>query len=472
MKRSVITLLTLCLGFATKAQQGYSSGTMGMLQSEEYYNAYLDNKQLTEVQKKQYREYALAGLLPQRVVPEEIINYHHHMIALPSGKDKVSLVPELTEHPLEQGHYLMQVGIATGTELPKDRKPIGVMYILDISGSMGDGKLENAKKAMIASLDKIYPTDYFGIVLFDDHAEVFIPYGEFANHKADIVSKINGLSTRGGTNILSGLDLGIHQMMGGELPEHAKSILLVTDGNTNVGETDKDKMVMKYKEMSGNSIRISTMGIGIDLRQDLLRDLTTSTHGQFHYIERHEDIQKTCVNEFASLTSPIGKNVMLSIDLPVGFELKKVYGASEWVLKEGTLQVKLEDINYYLTQVILLDLEPGLDVNVSSAKLTATLSYFDYMTGEAEQIVSNTDIITPESEKLYQDLLKNFLIADWATELKNISEAYHAKPDVETLKQKVGALLSYPLVGMESIEKDEDVLRIKTIFEKVSKLVA
>ncbi len=471
MKRSALLLIGLC-SFASFAQYGYSSGTMGMLRSDEYYTAYVDGKDLTEEQKKNYRDQALAGLLPQRIVPEEIINYHHHLIAIPSGKNKVSLVPELTEHPLNQGHYLMQVGIATATELPADRKPVGVMYVLDISGSMGDGKLEKAKDAMIASLAKMSSDDYFGVVLFDDQAQVLIPYEKFGSRKADIIAKVKAVTTNGGTDILKGLDLGIDQLTKGSLPEHPKSILLLTDGNTNVGETNKDEVIRKYMERSGNSIRVTTMGIGIDLHQDMLRDLSSRTHGQFHYIEDYADVQKTCVNEFASLTSPIGKEVMLSVNIPAGFELKKVYGASSWVLKEGLLQINIEDLNYQLTQVVMLDLEQDNNLKMNTKDLNATLTYTDYMNGTPISLKSTTTVLTAENKELYEDMMKNFLIADWAVELKNISDAYHAKPDTDALKQQVGALLSYPVMNLGSIEKDEDVERLKTIFEKVSKLVA
>jgi dihydroneopterin aldolase/uncharacterized protein YegL len=457
--------------FHAFGQDGYSSGTMGMLQSQ-YYEAYVNDKDLSKEQKDFYRSGALKAILADRIVPEEILNYHRHLIAMPAKGSKVNLAPEFTEHPLLQNHYLMQLGIASDTVIPQNRKATGIMYVLDISGSMSDGKLEKAKEAILASLGRMYPTDYFGITLFDDQAEVLIPYQLFGARKTDIINKVKALTTRGGTNILSGLDMAIDQMMNDDLTEHPKSILLLTDGNTNVGVTEKDELIQAYQAKTKNSVRITTMGIGIDLHQDLLRDLSEKTHGQFHYIERYEDIQKTCVNEFGSLAFPIGKNVMLSVEIPACFNVKQVYGASSWVLKEGVLQIPLADINYFLTQVVLVDLELNNDVKMSIDQLKSTLSYTDYSEGTSQKMEEETHVITSEKTALYTDFMKNFLIAYWAVELKSMSEAYAVDQDEKQLQTKINELLNNPLVSNNAINTDKDVLRIKTVFEKLTVLLS
>lgn len=472
MKRSVLFLLSLSCMFSAQAQQGYSSGTMGMLQSESYYEAYVNNKDLSSDDKAYYRNGALEGLLPEKVVPEEMINYHHHLIALPEKGSKVNLAPVLVEHPLQQNHYLLQLGIATETVVPDEHGSVGVMYILDISGSMQGEKLEQAKKAMIASLDKMSPSDYFGVTLFDNTAEVLIAYEKFGKRKEEIVKKIEALTTRGGTNIMAGLDMGIDQMMTMNLPEHPKSILLLTDGNTNVGVTEGGQIIENYRKRTNNGIRITTLGIGIDLRQDMLRALSSETHGQFHFIERDEDIFKTCVNEFSSLTSPIGKSVVLSVQIPAGFDLKKVYGASEWVMKEGVLQVQIDDINYFLTQIVMVDLELSSTVKMDISKLEAELSYTDAMDGKAVSLKSKAAVVTAEDEKAYRDIMKNYLISDWATSLRDFSQAYRSTKNVDVLKKNVGDLLNNPLIADPSLSKDEDIVRIKTVFEKIAQLVA
>jgi hypothetical protein len=471
MKTRFVILLSFTLSLNSFAQDGYSSATMAMLQSQHYDN-YVNSKGLSKEEKEYYRTGALKVILADKIVPEEILNYHRHLIALPQKGQKVNLVPELTEHPLLQNHYLMQLGIASDTVIPQHRKPTGIMYVLDISGSMGDGKLEKAKEAILASLERMYPTDYFGITLFDDQAEVLIPYEAFGSRKKDIIHQVKQLSTRGGTNILSGLDLAIDKMMVDKLPEHAKSILLLTDGNTNVGVTQKDELIKQYQTKTKNGVRITTMGIGIDLHQDLLRDLSEQTHGQFHYIERYEDIEKTGVKEFGSLAFPIGKEVMLSVEIPACFDVKQVYGASSWVMKEGVVQIPLVDINYFLTQVVMIDLELNSEVKMNTKELTASLAYTNYTEGNREVLESKTTVISSDNSPLYNDFMKNFLIAHWAVELKNISEAYAVNPDEKALQKKVEEMLNNPLVSNKMLLSDKDVIRMKEVFDKLAVLVS
>ncbi len=51
------------------------------------------------------------------------------------------------------------------------RPPAKVVIVLDISGSMS-GYMETVRTTLLNMLSKLRPDDYFGIVLFDNVAEV------------------------------------------------------------------------------------------------------------------------------------------------------------------------------------------------------------------------------------------------------------------------------------------------------------
>jgi hypothetical protein len=68
--------------------------------------------------------------------------------------------------------------------------------------------------------------------------------------------------------------------------------------------------------------------------------------------------------------------------------------------------------------------------------------------------------------------MKNFLIAHWAVELKNISEAYAVNPDEKALQKKVEEMLNNPLVSNKMLLSDKDVIRMKEVFDKLAVLVS
>ena len=52
-----------------------------------------------------------------------------------------------------------------------------MQVVLDRSGSMDGERLDAAKQALGALVDRLDPTDRFGVVAFDDEVQVVVPAG-------------------------------------------------------------------------------------------------------------------------------------------------------------------------------------------------------------------------------------------------------------------------------------------------------
>src|SRR5687768_3868066 len=69
----------------------------------------------------------------------------------------------------------------TAPPAPQDatpRQPSTLEVVLDRSGSMTGGRLDGAKLALTGLIDKLDPTDNFGLVVFDHEVEVVVPAGQ------------------------------------------------------------------------------------------------------------------------------------------------------------------------------------------------------------------------------------------------------------------------------------------------------
>jgi Ca-activated chloride channel family protein len=60
------------------------------------------------------------------------------------------------------------------------RPPAAVQVVLDRSGSMAGERLDAARRALTALVDRLDPSDAFGLVAFDDTARVIVPAGPVA----------------------------------------------------------------------------------------------------------------------------------------------------------------------------------------------------------------------------------------------------------------------------------------------------
>ena len=74
-----------------------------------------------------------------------------------------------------------EVSILIELEAPEapttERAPSALQIVLDRSGSMSGPPLEGAKKALAGVISRLDPHDVFGVVAFDNEAQVAVPAG-------------------------------------------------------------------------------------------------------------------------------------------------------------------------------------------------------------------------------------------------------------------------------------------------------
>uniref|UniRef100_A0A5B6Z9T2 Putative inter-alpha-trypsin inhibitor heavy chain H3 isoform X1 n=1 Tax=Davidia involucrata TaxID=16924 RepID=A0A5B6Z9T2_DAVIN len=138
-----------------------------------------------------------------------------------------------------------------------------VVFIVDISGSMQGGPLENAKNALLAALSELNPVDLFNIIAFSGNTQLFSSSMELATNETieNVTQWIDkNLIAEGGTNILAPLNQAIEMVA--NTSDAIPLIFLITDGA--VEDERHICNVMKGHLMNRGLIspRINTFGIG------------------------------------------------------------------------------------------------------------------------------------------------------------------------------------------------------------------
>src|SRR3954451_15382610 len=110
-------------------------------------------------------------------------------------EDEVSLLLELKAPPVP------------GSE---GRGPVALQVVLDRSGSMADGQLYAAQGALHQLVNRLKPTDTFGLVAFDNEVDVVVPARPLAD-KTAVQQAIWSLGPRGMTNLSAGYLRGIQE---------------------------------------------------------------------------------------------------------------------------------------------------------------------------------------------------------------------------------------------------------------------
>lgn len=160
-------------------------------------------------------------------------------------------------------------------------QPAAFCVVLDRSGSMAGAPLEKAKEATKLAVRNLRSQDFFGLVVFDEEANVVIPL-QPAKDKARLLKRIDEILPGGSTNLTGGWTLGRDELR--KAPANTtRRLLLLSDGQLNHGIVEPG--AVRQVVVSGlehDLVRTSCLGFGEHYNEDLLAELARATNGEFH----------------------------------------------------------------------------------------------------------------------------------------------------------------------------------------------
>jgi Ca-activated chloride channel family protein len=203
------------------------------------------------------------------------------------------------------------------------RPALNLSMVLDRSGSMDGDKMERAREAAQYCIDQLLSTDRFSVIIFDNQIEVLIP-SQHAENKAALKESLARIFARNSTAlheawVRGGMQVSEHLTEGA-----VNRVLLITDGQANVGETNIDRIVSQSKGLNERGVSTSTIGIGDDFNEDLLLPMAQSGGGNAWHVERSEDMQRIFAVELEGLIAQLAHTVTLGLIPADGVRLSDV----------------------------------------------------------------------------------------------------------------------------------------------------
>jgi Ca-activated chloride channel family protein len=160
------------------------------------------------------------------------------------------------------------------------------MLVLDRSGSMSGEPLAAAKDSISRLVRQLAPHDCFGLVTFDDQAEVVIPPMLMADHAMEPLQRAIGSIHPGGmTDLSAGYLLALREVKRSlATTQHTgATVLIVSDGHANGGITEPDRLKeVAAKALTGNIVT-STLGLGLGYDEILLDTITRGGNGNHRF---------------------------------------------------------------------------------------------------------------------------------------------------------------------------------------------
>lgn len=210
----------------------------------------------------------------------------------------------------EDGYFLFLLSPPVGAAmqpLPRD-----LVLVLDVSGSMSDLKMAQAKKALKYCLGQLKPEDRFGLIKFSTTVTPFrdklLPASR--DNLEAAVRWVDGLRQQGGTAILPALEEAL--ALRGDDPARPFTIIFFTDGQPTIDETDPDRIVQKVAAKNTANTRIFTFGVGDDVNAVMLDQLAEATRAVSIYVRPAEDIEAKVASLYGKISHPVLTDLRLT----------------------------------------------------------------------------------------------------------------------------------------------------------------
>lgn len=259
------------------------------------------------------------GVLPQpsTVRVEEFVNYFHMNYAQPEGDVPFSLYSEIGACPWNPDHQLMMVGIQ-GQEVPLvDQPAANLVFLLDVSGSMGEpNKLPLLQKGFRMLARQLRPQDKVSIVTYASGDRVVIE-GVAGDQTDTILAAIDGLRSGGSTNGSGGIQrayqiAAAHYIEGGN-----NRVLLATDGDFNVGISSVPELTTFIAGQRDTGVFLSVYGFGSptgNFQDPTAEQLADNGNGIYFFVDSPEEARRAFIHSVSGSLLTVAKDVKLQLE--------------------------------------------------------------------------------------------------------------------------------------------------------------
>jgi Ca-activated chloride channel family protein len=342
------------------------------------------------------------------------------------------------------GEMYLAVDLTTHDAKKSHRAPLNVAIVIDRSGSMQGEKLVQAKEAAKGLVARLTDRDRVALVQYDDSAQLLVPQrtadGQAKEHLYGVIDRI---TDAGGTNLHDGMALGRDEVMKTLAEGRINRVILLSDGQANVGITDTPTLAQIASVASEKGVRITTVGLGVDYNEDLMEAIAENGRGQYYYVRDASTLQAVFAGELDAMQATVAQKATLRLSPTCdGSEIVEVYGYT-WRREGNAVIVPLADLTGGEARKILVRVKVPTQARGHVRAVEAVLT-FDEADGKGHktarvalgvQVTSETALIESSANK---EVLAKVEKVETATTLRKAAEAYD-KGDVSGAQQLIGA---------------------------------
>jgi Ca-activated chloride channel family protein len=265
------------------------------------------------------RRFVDQGQSPPRnsVRIEELINYFSYSDPAPTegSEHPVTISTEVSQCFWNPNHRIVRIGVKAKEIAFANRPANNLVFLIDVSGSMDQpDKLPLLKKAFRLLTNTLGENDRVAIVVYASATGLVLPSTN-GEQKEQILTAIENLSAGGSTNGAGGIQLAYQTAIENFRAGGNNRVILATDGDFNVGISDRGALVDLIQEKARSGVFLSVLGFGQgNLKDSQMEQLADKGNGNYNYIDSEAEAEKVLVRELGGTLITVAKDVKIQAE--------------------------------------------------------------------------------------------------------------------------------------------------------------
>lgn len=246
---------------------------------------------------------------------EEMVNYFTYDYEDPQGDVPFTVYTEMSDCPWNDEARLVHIGLQGKKVDYEDLNPSNLVFLLDVSGSMNHAtKLPLVKESLMKLVDELDAQDRVAIAVYAGAAGLVLPSTP-ASNKSAIKDALKNLSAGGSTAGGAGIRLAYKVAQENFIEDGNNRIILVTDGDFNVGASSDAELVKLIEEKRKSDVFLTVCGFGMgNYKDSKMEKLADKGNGNYFYIDSEKEAEKVFVKEMRATLFTIAKDVKIQVE--------------------------------------------------------------------------------------------------------------------------------------------------------------
>ena len=235
---------------------------------------------------------------------EEMVNYFDYLYKEPTDDKPFETYTEIGPCPWNKDHELLLIGTKTKSIIAKNLPQANLVFLIDVSGSMGTpNKLPLVKESLNLLVDQMREQDLISIVVYAGSSGLALPP---TSGKLE-----SGGSTAGG----AGIELAYKTAIENFKTNGNNRVILATDGDFNVGISNENDLERLIEDKRKSGVFLTCLGFGMgNYKDSKLEILADKGNGQYAYINDIKEAKKLFIHEFGGTLYTVAKDVKTQIE--------------------------------------------------------------------------------------------------------------------------------------------------------------